>query len=149
MLWTRVAPSHEGRSNCLLAGLGSPGGPDRWRVICVSAGGRHSVCLALPDNSQQLVPGKQRSAPARQRPVPPLPPRVPQAESPVPAPAVTFSGEYDGDGGGLRGEAEEDEDELSPDKVSGKRAAPLTAPPPLCPGFTRTYYSKHNLCSTV
>ncbi|PSC75605.1 ultraviolet-B receptor UVR8-like [Micractinium conductrix] len=27
-----------------------PGGPERWRVISISAGGRHSVVLALPDN---------------------------------------------------------------------------------------------------
>jgi hypothetical protein len=27
-----------------------PGGPERWRVISVAAGGRHSMVLALPDN---------------------------------------------------------------------------------------------------
>lgn len=27
-----------------------PGGPERWRVISVAAGGRHSILLALPDN---------------------------------------------------------------------------------------------------
>ncbi|KAK9838506.1 hypothetical protein WJX81_003780 [Elliptochloris bilobata] len=27
-----------------------PGGPERWRVICITAGGRHSMALALPDN---------------------------------------------------------------------------------------------------
>ena len=27
-----------------------PGGPERWRVISVAAGGRHSMALALPDN---------------------------------------------------------------------------------------------------
>ena len=27
-----------------------PGGPDRWHAVCVSAGGRHSLALALPDN---------------------------------------------------------------------------------------------------
>lgn len=26
------------------------GGPDRWRVISISCGGRHSLALALPDN---------------------------------------------------------------------------------------------------
>lgn len=95
----------------------------------MSAGGRHSVCLALPDNSQQVVSRERRSAPPRQRPVPPTAPRVPQPESPRRAPAASFSGEYDGERGGLRGEAEEDEDDLSPDKVSGKRADPLTVPP--------------------
>lgn len=28
----------------------APGGPERWRVICITAGGRHSMALALPDN---------------------------------------------------------------------------------------------------
>jgi len=28
-----------------------PGGPERWWVIAASAGGRHSMCLAVPDNS--------------------------------------------------------------------------------------------------
>ncbi|CAL5222769.1 g5181 [Coccomyxa viridis] len=28
-----------------------PGGPDRWRVICCAAGGRHNLVLAMPDNS--------------------------------------------------------------------------------------------------
>ncbi|KAK9908666.1 hypothetical protein WJX75_001202 [Coccomyxa subellipsoidea] len=28
-----------------------PGGPERWRVICCASGGRHSLVLALPDNS--------------------------------------------------------------------------------------------------
>ncbi len=27
-----------------------PGGPDRWWVITAAAGGRHSMCLAVPDN---------------------------------------------------------------------------------------------------
>ena len=27
-----------------------PGGPERWRVIAVAAGGRHSLVLALPDS---------------------------------------------------------------------------------------------------
>ena len=27
------------------------GGPDRWRVICCAAGGRHNLVLAMPDNS--------------------------------------------------------------------------------------------------
>ena len=27
-----------------------PGGPERWHVIAVAAGGRHSLCFALPDN---------------------------------------------------------------------------------------------------
>jgi hypothetical protein len=27
-----------------------PGGPERWRVISISCGGRHSLALALPDN---------------------------------------------------------------------------------------------------
>lgn len=30
------------------------GGPDRWRVITISAGGRHSLVLALPDNGDLL-----------------------------------------------------------------------------------------------
>eukprot|EP00884_Botryococcus_braunii_P004691 jgi/Botrbrau1/14222/Bobra.0254s0011.1 len=42
-----------------------PGGPDRWRVICVSAGGRHSVCLALPDNSEKAPPARQRATSAQ------------------------------------------------------------------------------------
>lgn len=29
----------------------SAGGPERWRVICCAAGGRHNLVLALPDNS--------------------------------------------------------------------------------------------------
>jgi hypothetical protein len=28
---------------CLL-----PGGHGRWRIVCVAAGGRHSMCLAVP-----------------------------------------------------------------------------------------------------
>lgn len=28
-----------------------PGGPERWWVIAADAGGRHSMCLAVPDNS--------------------------------------------------------------------------------------------------
>lgn len=27
-----------------------PGGPDRWRIIDIAAGGRHSLVLAVPDN---------------------------------------------------------------------------------------------------
>ena len=30
--------------------LAGSGGPERWRVICITAGGRHSMALALPDN---------------------------------------------------------------------------------------------------
>ena len=29
---------------------GTAGGPDRWRVINIAAGGRHNLILALPDN---------------------------------------------------------------------------------------------------
>ncbi len=27
-----------------------PGGPERWHVIAIAAGGRHSLCFAVPDN---------------------------------------------------------------------------------------------------
>lgn len=29
-----------------------PGGPDRWWIIAAAAGGRHSMCLAVPDNGE-------------------------------------------------------------------------------------------------
>ncbi|KAK9819733.1 hypothetical protein WJX72_001724 [[Myrmecia] bisecta] len=29
-----------------------PGGPERWRVISISCGGRHTLALALPDNGE-------------------------------------------------------------------------------------------------
>ncbi|KAL4428032.1 hypothetical protein ABPG75_002121 [Micractinium tetrahymenae] len=31
-----------------------PGGPERWRVVSVAAGGRHSLVLALPDNGNLM-----------------------------------------------------------------------------------------------
>ncbi len=31
-----------------------PGGPERWHVIAVAAGGRHSLCFAVPDNGNLL-----------------------------------------------------------------------------------------------
>ena len=30
----------------------SVGGPERWRVIAVACGGRHTMALALPDNGE-------------------------------------------------------------------------------------------------
>ena len=40
--------------------LGS-GGPDRWRVISISCGGRHSLALALPDNGPRDSVARLRS----------------------------------------------------------------------------------------
>lgn len=40
-----------GQKDCISpVELKLPGGPERWRVISVAAGGRHSMVLALPDN---------------------------------------------------------------------------------------------------
>lgn len=35
-----------------LTGSAVPGGPERWRVIAVACGGRHTMALALPDNGE-------------------------------------------------------------------------------------------------
>ncbi len=42
--------------------LAKAGGPDRWRVINIAAGGRHSLVLALPDNGDLTL---QHDAAAR------------------------------------------------------------------------------------
>ncbi len=42
--------------------LAKAGGPDRWRVINIAAGGRHSLVLALPDNGDLML---QHDAAAR------------------------------------------------------------------------------------
>lgn len=43
--------------------MGTPiaGGPERWRVISVSCGGRHSLLLALPDNEPASLRSAQNS----------------------------------------------------------------------------------------
>ena len=37
------------------------GGPERWRVISVCAGGRHNLALALPDNDTPSLPPRPMS----------------------------------------------------------------------------------------
>ena len=37
------------------------GGPERWRVISVCAGGRHNLALALPDNDTSSLPPRPMS----------------------------------------------------------------------------------------
>ncbi|KAK9811056.1 hypothetical protein WJX73_009758 [Symbiochloris irregularis] len=44
-----------------------PGGQDRWRVIAVAAGGRHTLALAVPDNSSGADGRDPSSTPARSR----------------------------------------------------------------------------------
>lgn len=47
----------------------SAGGPDRWRVVDVAAGGRHSLLLAVPDNGSlkkaQSIAGSPGTAASR------------------------------------------------------------------------------------
>lgn len=38
-----------------------PGGPDRWRVISICCGGRHSLVLALPDNEPSSLSSTRAS----------------------------------------------------------------------------------------
>ena len=39
----------------------SEGGPERWRVISVCCGGRHSLALALPDNERASLQSQHSS----------------------------------------------------------------------------------------
>jgi len=40
-----------------------PGGPERWHVIAVAAGGRHSLCFAVPDNGNLLMEQRRQRSP--------------------------------------------------------------------------------------
>ena len=91
-----------------------PGGPDRWRVVSVACGGRHTIALALPDNARhereeeeeeeegeegeeeegeeakKAAPASvpRSSPPPRQTPPPPPPPSPPPPP-PRPSPGHT------------------------------------------------------------
>jgi hypothetical protein len=39
---------HTGVITLVLLQVSLPGGADRWHPICIAAGGRHSMCMALP-----------------------------------------------------------------------------------------------------
>ncbi|KAL6774315.1 hypothetical protein ACKKBG_A24525 [Auxenochlorella protothecoides x Auxenochlorella symbiontica] len=64
-IWGRAAFGRlgSGHAQDLLAPaeLALPGGPERWRVVAVGAGGRHSLALAVPD-SGRLAPRLEREA---------------------------------------------------------------------------------------
>ena len=85
------------------------GGSGRWRVIAISAGGRHSTVLAMPDSSN----GSQtRSGATSDRNPLSMPPSSSGRRSPTGA-----SDEYDSP---VRGSSnEEEEDELLGESFSG------------------------------
>ena len=56
----RISPPHGLHDHADM--LAEAGGPDRWRVINIAAGGRHSLVLALPDNGDLML---QHDAAAR------------------------------------------------------------------------------------
>ena len=53
--------------NGLMSQHRSAGGPERWRVICCAAGGRHNLVLALPDNSDSDRAQRSQCSPVRRR----------------------------------------------------------------------------------
>lgn len=70
---------------CVTVSFAHIGGPERWRVISISCGGRHSLALALPDNdasSSQSSPSLSRTTSNRLWGLPPGEP-LRGTESPV------------------------------------------------------------------
>ncbi len=50
-LWDEPGGKHRTEPTGGCCGVGCAGGPSRWRVVSLCAGGRHSMVLAMPDSS--------------------------------------------------------------------------------------------------